>query len=179
MAEADAYDILGLRAAFDLDAGEIQRAYFARSAALHPDIAAGDPEAQRRMAILNSAKRTLDDPERRGNALLVRMGGPGREDRSLPDGLLVEMMEVREAIEDAMADEGRRAAARAHWESWAEAQRKEAIGAVAGMFRSLADPPEPDSLGAIRARLNAWRYIERLIEQLDPDYDPQRADFES
>ena len=29
----------------------------------------------------------------------------------------------------------------------------------------------------IRESLNAWRYIERLIEQLDPDYSPAEADF--
>ena len=37
--------------------------------------------------------------------------------------------------------------------------------------------PAPEALREVRTRLNAWRYIERLIEQLDPDYDPARADF--
>jgi len=41
----------------------------------------------------------------------------------------------------------------------------------------VGDPPDPALLGEIRTQLNAWRYIERLIEQLDPQYDPNRADF--
>jgi curved DNA-binding protein CbpA len=89
----DPFDALGLPASFDLDQGEIERAYFARSAAVHPDVAAGDDEAQRRMTILNQAKRTLDDPERRADALLIRLGGPPREqDRSLPPDFLMEIM---------------------------------------------------------------------------------------
>jgi molecular chaperone HscB len=178
MAEGDAFDILGLSARFDLEAPEIQRAYLARSAGLHPDIAAGDSEAQRTMAVLNDARRSLEDPERRARVLLTRLGGPGPDDRSLPPAFLMEMMEVREAVEDAMADEGKREGARRTWEGWAEERRKEAIAEIGGMFGSLSDPPGSEELRAIRMRLNAWRYIERLIEQLDPEYDPRRADFE-
>ena len=46
------------------------------------------------------------------------------------------------------------------------------------MFQSLSSPPAAESLAEIRIRLNAWRYIERLIEQLDPGYDPDVADFQ-
>lgn len=174
----DPFDILGLPAVFDLDPGQIGRAYLERSAALHPDLARGDEEAPRRMAALNQAKRVLDDPERRANALLARLGGPGREqDRSLPPDFLMEIMETREQIETAVA--GGDPEERRKWETWAEGERRRAVDEVAGMFRALPSPPTAESLKAIRTRLNAWRYIERLIEQLDPDYDPNRADFES
>ena len=45
------------------------------------------------------------------------------------------------------------------------------------LFDALGERPDAPALAAIRRELNAWRYIERLIEQLDPDYDPARADF--
>jgi molecular chaperone HscB len=178
----DPFDALGLPASFDLDQGEIERAYFARSAAVHPDVAAGDDEAQRRMTILNQAKRTLDDPERRADALLIRLGGPPREqDRSLPPDFLMEIMEVREAIESALQerDPALRQRQRDHWEAWAEDQRLQAIADIGRMFRQLPPSPAPEQLRDIRTRLNAWRYIERLLEQLGPEYDPQRADLDA
>lgn len=106
------------------------------------------------MAELNEAKRVLEDPERRANALLAKLGGPSKEeDRSLPEGFLMEMMEVREQMEE----DG--AAGRGKWEEWAKERRGEAIEEVGAMFRERR-------LAEVRRRLNAWRYIERMMEQL-------------
>jgi molecular chaperone HscB len=175
---ADSFDTLGLSPRFDLEREEIDRAYLARSGALHPDLARGDAEAPRKMAALNHAKRTLEDPERRARALLTRLAGAGGDqDRALPPGFLAEMMEMREEIEAAV--ESGNPAVRRKWEAWAEERRHEAIAEVGALFAGLSSPPSAEQLRAIRTRLNAWRYIERLIEQLDPDYDPQRADFEA
>jgi molecular chaperone HscB len=171
----DAFDILGLQPGFALEQGAIDRAYFARSAALHPDLAA-DPDAPRRMAALNDAKRTLEDPESRADALLRRLGGPAREqERGLPEGFLMEIMETRQEIEGAVSsgDPGERR----RWQEWAADERRAAIRDVGAMFRDLGTEPPGAALREIRVRLNAWRYIERLIEQLDPGYDPARADF--
>lgn len=167
----DLFDLLGLPPTFDLDSAELQRAYLSRSAAIHPDLAAGDAAAARRAAALNQAKRTLEDPERRANALLARLGGPSKEqDRSLPPGFLMEIMEVREEIESG----GRNEPKRAKWEAWAAQRREEHIRLISDLFGRK--PVDVAGLAAIRTQLNAWRYIERLIEQLDPDYDPARAD---
>jgi molecular chaperone HscB len=177
----DAFDVLGLEAKFDLARSQIERAYFARSARLHPDIAAGREDAAREMAELNRAKATLEHPERRADALLKRLGGPSREEhRNLPEGFLMEIMEVREEIEAAAAspDPEEKERARSQWEAWAERQRGRAMEEVRGMFAAAGASGSKETLASIRTRLNAWRYIERLIEQLDPDYDPARADFE-
>ena len=42
------------------------------------------------------------------------------------------------------------------------------------MFDSADDP---EVRLTIRRELNVWRYTERMIEQLDPGYDPNTADF--
>lgn len=165
----DPFDILNLPPRFDLDQAEVERAYLARSAALHPDLAANDPEAARAMADLNHARRVLSDPEQRADALLRRLGGPTREqERGLPHGFLAQIMEIRQEIESALAeDDPRRCAAeRARWQNWARQQRAQAIADVGAMFAALETPPTQDALRAIRVHLNAWRYIERLIEQL-------------
>jgi molecular chaperone HscB len=176
---ADPFDTLGLEARFDLSQAAIDRAYFARSAAVHPDLAAGSSDAAARMAELNRAKGVLSSPERRADALLLRFGGPSREEhKQLPAAFLAEMMEVREQIEHAMGSpRDVRERERGKWQLWADEERANAIAEVGTMFKGLGAHPSADALRAIRTRLNAWRYIERLIEQLDPDYNPATADF--
>ncbi|MCC6661058.1 MAG: DnaJ domain-containing protein [Phycisphaerales bacterium] len=166
----DPFAMLGLPRGFDLDPSEVDRAYLERAGAVHPDVAAGDDDAARKAAALNHAKRVLEDPERRARALLALLGGPGKEDRSLPPGFLMEIMETREHIEAARGPEER-----ARWEAWAAERRREYQANVAGLFLRYAETGVP---ARVRMTLNAWRYIERLIEQLDPDYDPARADFD-
>jgi molecular chaperone HscB len=171
----DPFEVLGLAPRYDLDASAIQRAYLARAAAVHPDLVADD-EAQGGAAVLNKAKAMLVDPERRANALLTRLGGPGKsEDKSLPAGFLMSIMETREAVEEALASKD--PAQRGRWEAWAQEQRGEYERRVVSLFAGVGDSRDPATLRAIRQELNAWRYIERLIEQLDPDYDPASRDF--
>lgn len=181
---ADPFDTLGLKATFDLDAPAIRRAYLARVAAVHPDSAQLDAaqadaaDDARSTATLNDAKRTLEDPERRASALLARLGGPTKEqDKSLPAGFLMDIMELRKGVEDALASG--RADARERVAQDAASRREVHIARVSEMFRSLGPTPDRAALVAIRTELNAWRYVERLIEQLDPAYDPSKADFTS
>jgi molecular chaperone HscB len=164
-AMTDAFARLGLPRRFDLDAKAINSAHLKLAAAIHPD-RAPDPIAaadlQRKAAELNDARRMLLDPERRADELLRGLGGPSKEaDRSLPDGFLVEMMDVREAVEAARGD----AAEAAKWEAWAVQKRRDYVDRVSGMFAALGEAPQAAAMAAIRKQLNAWRYIERLIEQ--------------
>lgn len=176
--DRDPFDVLGLPATFDLARDAVERSYLARAGRLHPDLAGGGAEgeadSQAATAELNRAARVLRDPESRANALLARLGGPAKEaDKSLPEGFLASMLETRMEIEADAGDP----AARARWEAWAVARRAEYAAACREAFGGLGATPAPGALAGIRRTLNAWRYIERLIEQLDPDYDPARADF--
>lgn len=169
----DAFDLLGVRAAFDLNRSEIDRAYLALAASMHPDLAAGNEEAGRQMAAVNRARAMLTNPESRADGLLGRLGGPKAEhEKSLPSGFLMEMMEVREQIEAAMqeVDRGRRRELGQRWIVWAQDERDRAVREVGAMFEALPgdEPARGAALRAIRVRMNAWRYVERLIEQLDP-----------
>jgi molecular chaperone HscB len=167
----DPFAILGLPRRFDLDRDAIERAYLARAAAVHPDLL-GAPEdtpgddTDPASVELNRARQDLGDPETRASVLLALLGGPAKEqDRSLPDGFLAEMMDVREAMEAAKA--GGDAPAIARWEAWAADQRAVHMRTVGDLFAGLdAAAPNPATMTAIRTRLNAWRYIERMLEQL-------------
>ncbi|MFI4897341.1 MAG: iron-sulfur cluster co-chaperone HscB C-terminal domain-containing protein [Phycisphaerales bacterium JB059] len=176
---SDPFDVLGLAPSFDLTHQEVERAYLAQAAGLHPDLggaSVGSDDLERETARLNAARATLRDAERRAGALLARLGGPSAsEDRSLPDGFLMEILEIRERVEAAAGSGDPEQIAR--WEAWAAEERARYTREVSARFAQLGETPDASDLGAIRTQLNAWRYIERLIEQLDPDYDPARADF--
>lgn len=176
---SDPFDILGIAPSFEVDPGALARAYLALSARLHPDIARSDPDAAIRAAAANRAKSTLENPESRAAALLARLGGPSKEsDRSLPPGFLADMMETRELIENAAAS--RDPAEMRRWKAWALERRTHYVREVSGLFERLESSSPGDRsavLRAIRQELNAWRYVERLLEQLEPGYDPADADF--
>jgi DnaJ-domain-containing protein 1 len=179
---SDPFAVLGLARRFGLADSEIERAFLTRLGGVHPDLAG--EEASLDAAALTEARATLADPERRGVALLALLGGPSAsEDRSLPAGFLMEMMELRERIESELADAsaggggaGGEEAARARWASFGEERRRGHMERVAALFEGMGADPA-GVLARVREELNAWRYTERLIEQLDPAYDPARADF--
>lgn len=158
----DPFALLGLPRRFELDHAALQRAWLERAAKLHPDRADAPDDAARLSADLNEAKAVLQDPERRANALVSLLGGPTKEmDKSLPEGFLMEMLEVREAMQAEIEAEGEDA--RARWESWAASRRGEIISRVGELFARGCDAA---TLRAVRTELNAWRYIERMIEQV-------------
>lgn len=168
------FETLGLAPVYRVDRDQIERAYRTRLASAHPDTASGglglDP------ASLNKARASLLDDEQRAVALLELLGGPGASEcKDLPDGFLMEMMDTRQQIEEAIESGGEQQ--RERWERWGIEQRRAHRERIAELFDALGDEPDARGLRAIRVELNAWRYIERLIEQLDPEYDPARADF--
>lgn len=168
MSAFDPFAVLGLPRVYDVDAAAVERAYLERSAAEHPDMAAqhglaelgGEPEE--RIAEINRARQVLADPERRAAALWTLSGGV--ESREMPPGFLMEMMEVREEIE--AAQRSRDAAALAKWGAWAEARRAAHQRTVSGLFAGMAGGTGAEALRKVRMELNAWRYVERLVEQM-------------
>jgi len=169
------FQLLGLPLTFNVDDAALRRAYLAKVAAVHPDLASADG-SQGVSAALNHARDLLANPEARANALLSLLGGPTKEaDKSLPPAFLMEIMETREAIETALTSGD--PAERTRWLEWGEKERQTYITRAREMFGALGADPSIASLKQIRTTLNAWRYIERLIEQLDPAYDPAKADF--
>lgn len=169
--QPDPFDLLGLPARFDLSEDEVRSAWLARAAEAHPDHADDPLDPGESAAALNDARRTLADPERRAGALLARLGGPSeRDDTSLPPELLMEFMEAREALEEAVGSHDGAAIERSR--AWALDRRESHIRAVGAMFDEAhaagdRDPQRAMTLRAIRVELDAWRYAERMLEQID------------
>lgn len=159
------FEALGIAPRFDLDQAQLRSAWLARSAALHPDRAAGDnAERQHALARVNQAMRTLSDPLHRAEALLEllrRAPEPPELAKRLPEGFLQQMLEVREEAEGAAGEDLLR------WEKWGDERRAEYQARVADLFRhAQATPGKSEILDAIRVELNAWRYIHRMLQQI-------------
>ncbi|MFO0833289.1 MAG: iron-sulfur cluster co-chaperone HscB C-terminal domain-containing protein [Phycisphaerales bacterium] len=155
---SDPFAILGLPPRFEVTPAEVERAYLSRVSGLHPDTAGAGEDAS---AALNDAKETLLNSEVRARALLALLEGPGAsQDRSLPEGFLAGMMEVREEMASAVD-----ASSRAQWRAWAVQRRGEYEREVGALFAAAAGGAAV--LTRVRRTLNAWRYIERMIEQID------------
>lgn len=162
----NAFDILGLPRKFELSRAEIATAYRRAILKSHPDLefeSDSDPAAA-----LNSAKRTLEHPLQRAEHLCGVLYGPpvGREP-ALPPEFLMEMMEIRETAEAEIATHGD--PARRRWRSWADDRRNTAVQEITNAFRGGGTP------SLIRGLIARGRYVDRMIEQLDPNYDVGRS----
>lgn len=169
--DRDAFDTLGLDPDPRLTRAAIERAYLVRIAAVHPDhgvsqASSDDDATHQRAAMLNHAKRALQSAEVRANLVLARLGGPSAEQlKDLPEGWLASIMQTRMAMEEELAEGDPEAVER--WRAWAEDERRGRFERVAAMLDAAAAQDSVD-LRAVRIELNAWRYIERLAEQI-PD----------
>ena len=136
-----------------MNLAELERHYLERSRDAHPDLASGDDDAA---AALNEAYAALKDPFRRAEHLLELLGGPSaKDDKSVPPAFLMEMLELREAMEAAK-------------DSPVEIARIEAdlshrMDTSAESLRRLFDSGDKD---AIRKELNRVRYWNGLLRDL-------------
>ncbi len=172
----DYFDRLGLPRRFVLDAGELERAYLARSRAVHPDFhlagASADLGASLELsAAVNEAYNTLRDPFTRAEHLLALGGGPSAsEHKQLPPAFLAEMLDAREEIEHAR---GKLAELEQLGKAFA-ARFGGLMSEVAAAFQKLeALPPDAAERANLRLRvrglLNAAKYVRGLIRDLHSD----------
>lgn len=112
-------------------------------------------------ASLNESYNTLRDPFRRAEYLLTLLGGPtAAEQKEMGQAFLLEMLEVREGIEDVRTRGDLATAERIRSEL--QARLDDLMQTVAERFETNAD------LRAIRRLLNEARYIQGLLRDL-PD----------
>ncbi len=169
----DCFHRLGLPRRFTIDAAELERAYLARSRAVHPDFhltgSSADLNASLELsAAVNEAYNTLRDAFSRAEHLLALEGGPSAaEHKQVPPAFLAEMLDAREEIESAR-------------ENASETDRLERvfsdrfdslISNAAAMFEQLAALSPGDAQRAnlrvrVRGLLNAAKYVRGLVRDL-------------
>lgn len=157
------FALLGVQPRFDLDLRQLRAMWMQRAAGSHPD-AAGEVQAS---AVVNDAYRALLDPIERAIQLLAVRHAPSVDVGRMPDGFLLEMIELREQA-DAESEAGRPALV-------AEAQRRraEAIDAVRSIFGTAdGEAMSAEEAQAVHTQLNVVRAFDRMLEQLAREATP-------
>ena len=155
----DPFGLLQLPSTFTLSTDALDMAWMRASAIAHPDAGGSVNHA----AQLNEARKLLANPEQRANLRLNLLGGPNAEnDQRLPDGFLMEMLELRERIDAEIEAEG--APATERWQAWVDAECTKSYTTIAPVLDSESASEEERT--EVRLVLNQVRYLERLREQL-------------
>ena len=166
------FERLGLPGRFSVDLDAVERAYLARSREVHPDFhGLADADRQRasleETAALNEAYLTLKDPFRRAEYLLTLFGGPtAQEEKNLDQAFLMEMMDLRERIEEASDAESN------DLRSELTARLGRITGGISEQFEKLEQSAEESAarsqgLIAVRQLLNAAKTVRTLLRDLD------------
>lgn len=162
-----AFELLGVAPRFTIPANELEQRHRDLSRALHPDRHVGAPAAERRVTLeravaVNEAFRALRDPLTRALTLLAMHGAPLDDAARAPAALLLEVMELREALEDARGDSGRVADLRARVAAEIDAAHAE----VAEVF-DAPGPYAPAALTKARDAAVRLKYLRRLDDDAD------------
>lgn len=165
MNEYDPFATLGIARRFTIDEQALRQAFVQASSEQHPDRFV-DPieqaDAVEKMSHLTDSYRILSDPELRAKALLRLSGLALAEDKDkLPPALLMEVMDVREDMESAIASDDQEELERLG--KWATNQRDAYLQKIGSLLDGALDA---DKAKAVRVELNALRYMQRMLEQM-------------
>ena len=172
----DHFERLGLPRRFSVDLAAIEREYLARSRQSHPDFHHGSTLAEQHASLqssagLNEAYLTLKDPYRRAEYLLQLLGGPSaRAEKNLDQGFLMEMMDLREQIEEAQATKNQPELSRIETDLLArESTKMQQVATLFEKAEANANSPDtlPNTLKAVRHSLNAIKTIQSLVRDLN------------
>ena len=162
----DYFQVLGVDRRFDLDADQLRKKFLALNRHAHPDFHTSDTPEVRELSLrvastVNDAYRTLSDPVSRAEYLLELLGGPSSAaDKSTPDGLVAEMMDLQEQIDEA-PDKTRLAAT-------LQARLDRMVDGLGKLFARIGadaacEAVRQSTLREIRHHLNAISYLRRLV----------------
>jgi molecular chaperone HscB len=164
----DPFDTFGLPARFDVDAKELETRYRDLLRALHPDKHVQAAATQRRESLsrsvdVNDAYRVLKDELKRAQALLVRHGRRGKSEPQDPE-LLMEIMELREALDD--AKRSRNLDATRLLSGQVAALEEQARQALREAFAMLEQQSLPHVLEAAACALSRLTYYRRFQDEV-------------
>lgn len=165
--DADDFTLLGLPRRFALERAQLDTAWKALQAKVHPDRFAAEGGAAQRLAMqwavrVNEAHQRLKDPLKRA-AYLCELAGAAvqaHDNTAMPGDFLMQQMTWREAL-----DEAGNAAEVEALSDEVVAQRRARLNRVG----ELLDGPGADAEAAALAakEVRALMFIDRLLEEVD------------
>lgn len=160
------FALFGLPVRFSIDADALERAWRAVQGAVHPDRFAGATDAQRRIALqystqINEAHDTLKDPVRRATYICALHGVDveAESNTAMPADFLVQQMEWRESLDDALRANDLRAIAQLGQEV------ASAISEGQLLLEHLLDNPAPDHARAAQ-EVRRMMFLTRFEAQM-------------
>jgi molecular chaperone HscB len=164
----DPFATLGFERRYNLDKTLLDRRYRELQQALHPDKHTSAPASERALTLhkaieVNEAYRVLRDDQKRGEALLVLLGRQLTDQTADPE-LLMEMMELREALSDArMAQDPAQVARLA-----ADVTEKAAALShqLSEVFARMDSEPRAEQLTDAQTLLSRLRYYRRFQDEV-------------
>src|SRR3990167_1602277 len=161
--DPDDFTLLGLPKAFQLDRAQLDAAWKALQAQVHPDRFAAEGAASQRIAMqwavrVNEAHQRLKDPLKRAAYLCQLAGVPvqAENNTAMPGAFLMQQMQWREALEEADT-----AAEVETLSDEVQLDRKARIARVTRLLDVDANPTQ--AAQAVRALM----FIDRLLEEID------------
>jgi len=164
----DPFATLGLPREFSLDSEALERRYRDLQRALHPDRHVKATPAERRISLskaveVNEAYRVLKDDVRRAESLLALLGHAAKDSAADPE-LLMEVMELREALSEAKHEQNlaRVHALASQVRALAASTRRELAAAFAGLAADAAGG-ELDKPSGLLSKL---KYYKRFLDEV-------------
>ena len=164
------FQLFGIVQSYQLDKAQLELAFRALQAQVHPDksVHLSDSEqriAMQRSTLVNEAYQTLLSPIRRARYLLSLQGVDTQEETNtaMPLEFLMAQMEWREAVTD--AQQARDADALGQL----EARMKDETGELEAMLAIKMDSEHDYAVAAGLVR--KLRFMEKLAEEIDSAYD--------
>lgn len=166
------FKLFGLPERFALDAPQLDAAYRAVQAEVHPDRFAAAGDAQKRIAMqwatrVNEAYRTLKDPLARAAYLLHLRGiDVGAEDNTaMEPAFLMQQIEWREQIEDASA--ARNAGELEQLLDALRDEQRQRYGKLGAALDSGADSQAAEAVRQLMFIMRLEQAIETQLERLE------------
>lgn len=166
-----AFDILILPVTFDVDEKLLHKRMIELAAANHPD-RFEDPldqaDAAERSATINHAYRQLKDPQSRAQLILGLLAKSCElDEKALPPNLLMEMMEIREEMEEAISSNDTPVLAKLRqWAGDEQTQYLKTLSEQLAKALSGEDDSRAQAVQQAQVSLNCLRYMSRMLEQM-------------
>jgi len=165
--DSDDFELFGLPRRFEQDRATVDARWHALQAEVHPDRFASEGSAAQRVALqwavrVNEAHQRLKDPLKRAAYLCELNGAPVQAEvnTAMPAGFLVQQLEWREALAEAVGD----AAVEALADDVAQTERR----AFAQLQRSLdVDRDFPAAAQQVRALMFIGRFASDVDHRLE------------
>ena len=164
------FELFGLQPVFSVDQQALERSYREIQSQVHPDRFAHAGDAERRASLqwttrVNEAYRSLKNPVQRASHILALRGVDVafETNTAMPETFLMQQMELRESLEDAVVTKN--LPALASLQSKLEADKRRLEQQIALAIDEKKDYPQ--AAGLVRE----LQFLEKLEAEIDSAYE--------